>query len=579
MRPKSAIADSSVVRLSTFEKSTNASAKEGAISIGSARNVEATMQPQEFQARLSWQSGPDGKKTASLTIESPAAQGIRLGLQIHMLPMRSVVRVFGSQDDRAVEIDSSILAQTVQNNLNAGTPEQEARLYWLPTVKGPRVTLEIDLPADIPRSALVLSVPQLVHFWRLPEDADPDMNITKAATASCHVDASCSREFDTAAKSVARMSYIDAGAAYYCSGALIADSAGTRTPYFLSAAHCISTQAVASTLETTWFYRSASCGSSVVNSQVRHLVGGASLLFVNGSTDTVLLRLNSTPPDGVYFAEWDATPPQRLDSVTGIHHPGGDLLKISEGYLKDFLICTATSMGVSCTESNVSTGKFLNINWLSGTTEGGSSGSPLFKEKNGKQYVIGQLQSLTRNICALTRSSQYGRFDLAYEAGLKRWLGAANSSTPEGKLTPVFRFFNPSTGAHFYTNSVLERDFVMATYPVFIYEGPRFKAFSQTGPSLAPVYRFFNVQTGAHFYSISPGERDFVLTTYPQFKYEGPAWYAQPQAGNNAEEVYRFFHLKNGVHFYTASKAESDFVRATYPEWKFEGGAYYAWPN
>ncbi|MBH1963253.1 MAG: trypsin-like peptidase domain-containing protein [Comamonadaceae bacterium] len=578
MQPKSAVANSPVVLLDAFERSEPASAKEGALQIGSARDVDATRQPQDFHSRLSWQVGVDGKQTASISFESPAAQGLRLGLQILMLPMRSVLRVSGSQEEPAVEIDSSVPAQTVQNNLNAGVPEKDARRYWLPTMRGARTTLEIELPADMPRSALVVSVPQLVHLWTLPEQAEQELDLTKAVAASCHRDATCSPDFDATARSVARMIYVEGAGAYYCTGTLMADWNDTGTPYFMTAAHCISTQAAASTLETAWFYRSASCGSTSVDSKARYVRGGAALLYASAATDTSFLRLSSAPPAGVVFAGWDANTARPPTPVTGIHHPRGGLQKISTGTLNSFFNCTQVSLGLSCTASPASTAKFLQVRWTNGATEPGSSGSPLFSETNGNRYVIGQLSSGSVNTCGATRNSQYGRFDLAYQAALKQWLGPS-STTPTENLTSVFRFFNPRTGAHFYTNSVLERDFVISTYPVFNYEGPKFKAFSQAGPGLAPVYRFFNVQTGAHFYSISPAERDFVLETYPQFQYEGPTWYAQPQAGNGADQMYRFFHLKNGVHFYTLIKAEADFVRATYPDWQYEGGVYYAWPN
>ena len=43
-----------------------------------------------------------------------------------------------------------------------------------------------------------------------------------------------------------------------------------------------------------------------------------------------------------------------------------------------------------------------------------------------------------------------------------------------------------------------------------------------------PVYRFYNTQTGAHFFTISEGEKDYVIATLPQFRFEGVAWYAHP---------------------------------------------------
>ncbi|WP_289240874.1 hypothetical protein [Delftia sp.] len=65
------------------------------------------------------------------------------------------------------------------------------------------------------------------------------------------------------------MFYVQNGQGYVCSGTLINDKAGSGTPYFLTANHCISTQTVASTLETSWFYRTPSCNSRTLSSASR----------------------------------------------------------------------------------------------------------------------------------------------------------------------------------------------------------------------------------------------------------------------------------------------------------------------
>ena len=45
----------------------------------------------------------------------------------------------------------------------------------------------------------------------------------------------------------------------------------------------------------------------------------------------------------------------------------------------------------------------------------------------------------------------------------------------------IYRFYNQSTGAHFYTASAAERDHVMATWPeLFTYEGPAFFVYDES---------------------------------------------------------------------------------------------------
>lgn len=144
-------------------------------------------------------------------------------------------------------------------------------------------------------------------------------------------------------------------------------------------------------------------------------------------------------------------------------------------------------------------------------------------------------------------------------------------------LTPVnvYRFFNRSSAAHFYTASVAERDRVIATLPAMSYEGLAFQASSSADGSLSPVYRFFNAQTGVHFYTISASERDHIVATLPQFSYEGVAYHASTVAGTGLRPLYRFYVASRGFHFFTTSSAEAGQVIATLPQYRYEGIAYY----
>lgn len=94
---------------------------------------------------------------------------------------------------------------------------------------------------------------------------------------------------------------------------------------------------------------------------------------------------------------------------------------------------------------------------------------------------------------------------------------------------------------------------------------------------MTPIYRFFNTRTGAHFYTINEAEKNFVIATYKEFNYEGPSWYAQAGGGNGTTPLYRFFNTVTGAHFYTVSAAEKDYVIYAYPAFRFEGIAYYVW--
>ncbi|AOW11976.1 hypothetical protein LPB72_02680 [Hydrogenophaga crassostreae] len=142
---------------------------------------------------------------------------------------------------------------------------------------------------------------------------------------------------------------------------------------------------------------------------------------------------------------------------------------------------------------------------------------------------------------------------------------------------PVYRFSNSSTGAHFFTTSVSERDNVVNTLsPPFNLEGEAFSVASAYSPGLSPVHRFYNTQSGVHFYTISEAERANVVANFPQFSYEGVAYYASQVAGAGLIPFYRFYVPSKGFHFYTANEAEKNNIIATLAAtYSFEGVGYY----
>src|SRR5262249_31972733 len=78
---------------------------------------------------------------------------------------------------------------------------------------------------------------------------------------SCEVDANCFAQPEMNA--VGRMLF-QAGGSFVCTGTMLNNSTGDFAPFFLTAAHCISTDAQAQTLQVYWFYRSTGCNTGVV---------------------------------------------------------------------------------------------------------------------------------------------------------------------------------------------------------------------------------------------------------------------------------------------------------------------------
>jgi hypothetical protein len=150
-------------------------------------------------------------------------------------------------------------------------------------------------------------------------------------------------------------------------------------------------------------------------------------------------------------------------------------------------------------------------------------------------------------------------------------------------LMPVYRFWSPTLGKHFYTISETEKNWLIDSYAyVWTPEGIVYYAFAQASePNLLPVYRFWSPQLGGHFYTISDAEKDSLIEKYPDvWTFEGPVFFAWPEGQQpaGASPVHRFWSASLGSHFYTISTAERDNLINQYQDvWTYEGIAWYAY--
>lgn len=140
---------------------------------------------------------------------------------------------------------------------------------------------------------------------------------------------------------------------------------------------------------------------------------------------------------------------------------------------------------------------------------------------------------------------------------------------------PVYRFYNGSTGAHFFTASGAERDQVIATLPQFQYEGQAFVVSGSAQPGLSPVHRFYNTARGVHFFTISESEKAYIQANLPAYQYEGIAYYASATPGAGLKPLFRFYRLGVKSHFYSGSVDERNTVVENFCDYRYEGTAYY----
>ncbi|MGB4442116.1 MAG: hypothetical protein WBJ62_07825, partial [Coriobacteriia bacterium] len=139
---------------------------------------------------------------------------------------------------------------------------------------------------------------------------------------------------------------------------------------------------------------------------------------------------------------------------------------------------------------------------------------------------------------------------------------------------PVYRFFRPSTGTHFYTSDAAEMQRIRDTMGnIYTYEGVGYGINAANPANSSPLYRFYNKQNGTHLYTADEGEKNNILNTLGAiYSLDGVAYNVSMTEGM---PVYRFFSPSKGVHFYSSDPTEIANVRANLAHiWSYEGPAY-----
>ena len=190
----------------------------------------------------------------------------------------------------------------------------------------------------------------------------------------------------------------------FCTGAMINNVKGDGRQLLLTANHCVFTDLSNSIAGFNYERSGCSSGESISEPQTAH---GMKLLTRGSTSDFALFEVVEKIPlsYNVYLSGWDANVPNLnfSDTFAGIHHPSGDIKKISLYAGK-----------VQLASWSEGPGKSLHImipKWTRGVTEPGSSGSPLF---NSKGNLIGQLHGGASSCGNPTGSDLYGGFAFSF---------------------------------------------------------------------------------------------------------------------------------------------------------------------
>ncbi len=245
------------------------------------------------------------------------------------------------------------------------------------------------------------------------------------AEGTCHPNAICyDATWHAQINSVVCYTMTSGMSVYMCSGAMVNNTSNDNTQYLLSANHCYES----GTWKFYFGYQATSCSGS--NGSVLKTATGYELKAKddgNSSSDFMLVKITGTinPSYDVYLAGWNCTNanPTNPTSCAAIHHPGGDIKKFS---------IPQTLRNGAQVYSNM--GKFWVTTWAlsTGTTEQGSSGSPLF---NKDKLIVGQLYSGSSSCTAYDQYHVGPSGEDFYGKLSNSWTNNNNSSNAK-KLKP-----------------------------------------------------------------------------------------------------------------------------------------------
>lgn len=341
-----------------------------------------------------WETLPDGSRLWRQVILSPEATSLNFGFLSYWMPKGGQLTIYTPG------------GSTVLGPFTSADNESHGQL-WTPIIPGDEAVIEVRLPAG-KEDELLLSLDVVNHGFR------PLQSGTDRRSGSCNVDVVCPAG-DGWRDQIRSVGVYTVSGVWTCTGALINNTAGDGRGYFLTAYHCGVRTADAPSVVVYWGYENSTCRP--VGSAESGGDGDGSLSVFNtgtlfrsqySPTDVTLLEMDDpiNPSYEPFFAGWDRSG-TGMTNATAIHHPNTDEKRISFEY-------DAPTVTSYYSNSVPGDGTHIRIaDWDVGTTEPGSSGSPLFDQN---QRIIGQLHGGDA-ACGNDLPDWYGRLALSWTGG------------------------------------------------------------------------------------------------------------------------------------------------------------------
>lgn len=332
---------------------------------------------------------------------------LSIGLIFKEFYLAGGVRVFLYNEDRSVVRG----AYTCLNN-------KAWKSLAVSHIPGDEVILQLEVPKELERHFGTLKLGSVAHAYAPVFLNDQVKDGRFGLADSCNIDVKCISElaWRQVRRSVCRV-IIDN--VQLCSGSLVNNVRNDTTPYIYMAEHCFEGSYRPEDAIFYFNYESPECGGN--DGTTKYSISGSTQLAGGDSIDFALLELSKIPPDSfnVYYAGWyrgtDAP-----DSTVCIHHPRGDVKKITFDYdPPETSYHTANYFPEYVLYSH-----WRILAWDLGTTQPGSSGSPLF---DNHQRIIGSLTG-GKATCADNVNDYFTKFSYAWDYNeedykqLRHWL-------------------------------------------------------------------------------------------------------------------------------------------------------------
>lgn len=323
-----------------------------------------------------WDNLPGGGRIWRVTLNCKNSQGIGLNFSELRLPEGADIFVYTPDHN-------SVIGAYTSNEI----PQKS---FTTRPLKGDELVIEYYQPALVKEQA-VIDISGIVYIYRGFEPPDLN-NIKSLSSGSCEVNVNCveGQNWQNQKQGVVKIQAKVGPRYFYCSGALMNNTLQDFSGLLLTASHCSkgsnSEDATADDYTHWIFYFNYEYPGCTPAATSELTVVGCQVLATSdkpsdiGSDFLLVKSLNSIPPRyNPFYCGWDAGNGNSTSGVS-IHHPGGDVKKIS----------TYNSLLGSGTWESTPNTHWI-VHWVAtqngyGIMEGGSSGAPLFDDEG---LVIG----------------------------------------------------------------------------------------------------------------------------------------------------------------------------------------------